>query len=117
MHRLVPLTLLVGLFVSWQPVDGQVANRDSANYQALLPTSRGAQGNDRMPDGSSRELAMVRADQEKSLADIARIKKAVAELEKDLSRSEFLVSLRALENAKEIEELAKDIQGRLKRRR
>ena len=107
MHRLVPLTLLLGLFVSWQPVDGQL--RDPQLPDSLT--------NDRMPDGSSRELAMVKADQEKSLADIARIKKAVAELEKDLSRSEFLVSLGALENAKEIEELAKDIQGRLKRRR
>ena len=70
-----------------------------------------------MPDGSSRELAMVKDDQEKSLEDIARIKEAVAELEKDLSRSEFLVSVGALENAKEIEELAQDIQSRLKRRR
>ena len=70
-----------------------------------------------MPDGSSRELAMVKEDQEKSLEDIAEIREAVAELEKDLSRSEFLVSLGALENAKKIEELAKNIQGRLKRRR
>ena len=60
---------------------------------------------------------MVKDDQEKSLKDIARIREALAKLEKDLSRSEFLVSLGALENAKKIEELAQDIQSRLKRRR
>ena len=60
---------------------------------------------------------MVKDDHERSLEDIAKIKEAVAELETELSKSEFLVSLTALKRAEEVEELAKDIQGRLKRRR
>ena len=72
---------------------------------------------DRLPDGSSQTIAMVKADQEKSLEDIEQIKAALEALEKDLSRSEFLVSIDALKNAHEIEELAQNIQSRLKRRR
>ena len=72
---------------------------------------------DRLPDGSSQTIAMVKADQEKSWEDIEQIKAALEALEKDLSRSEFLVSIDALKNAHEIEELAQNIQSRLKRRR
>lgn len=75
------------------------------------------EASDRMPDGSSQSMAMVKADQEKSLKDIEQMKIALDALEKDLSRSEFLVSLDALKNAQEIEELAQNIQSRLKRRR
>ncbi len=72
---------------------------------------------DRLPDGSSRTLAMVKDDQRKSLEDVARILEAAKELEEELSKSEFLVSLDAVERAEEIEGLAKDIQGRFRRRR
>ena len=51
------------------------------------------------------------------MKDIAKIRQAATALEEELSKSEFLVSLTALERAEEIEGLAKDIQGRLKRRR
>lgn len=60
---------------------------------------------------------MVKDDQQRSLEDIAKIQRAAADLEEELSKSEFLVSLTALQRAEEIEGLAKDIQGRLKRRR
>ncbi len=72
---------------------------------------------DRLPNGSSRTLAMVKDDQQKSLNDVERILEAAKELEEDLAKSEFLVSLKAVERAEEIEALAKDIQGRLRRRR
>jgi hypothetical protein len=62
-------------------------------------------------------MAMVKDDQQRSLEDIAKIQRAAADLEEELSKSEFLVSLTALQRAEEIEGLAKDIQGRLKRRR
>jgi hypothetical protein len=105
--RFSSLILLIALLACWQPSRSQV--RDP-----ILPEQK---LDDRLPDGTSRSMAMVKEDQEKSLEDIALIKKAVAELEKDLSRSEFLVSLGAIENAKMIEDLAGNIQNRLKRRR
>lgn len=107
--RLALLTLLLGFLAALQFAPGQVTVRN--------PRTPKSQVDETLPNGSSRTLAMVRDDQKKSLEDIASIKKAALELEEELSKSEFLVSLTALEKAEQIEELAKDIQGRLKRRR
>jgi hypothetical protein len=107
--RLLSPALFLGLLFALQLAIGQV---NISNPRTSKPDL-----DDRLPDGSSRTMAMVKDDQERSLADIAKIKEAVAEMEKELSKSEFLVSLTALKRAEEIEELAKDIQNRLKRRR
>jgi hypothetical protein len=107
--RLLPPALFLGLLVALQLAIGQV--------NISNPRTPKSQVDDRLPDGSSRTMAMVKDDQERSLEDIAKIKEAAAEVEKELSKSEFLVSLTALKRAEEIEELAKDIQNRLKRRR
>ena len=107
MKRLLPLATFIGLLIALQLAIGQIK----------LPSSPNPEIDDRLPDGSSRTMAMVKDDQERSLKDIAKIRQAAAALEEELSKSEFLVSLAALERAEEIEGLAKDIQGRLKRRR
>ncbi len=106
MRRFSP-ALFLGLLLALQLAIGQVQ----------LPRSPSSRDDDRLPDGTSRTLAMIKDDQERSLQDIGKIQEAAAEMEKELSKSEFLVSLTALKRAEEIEELAKDIQGRLKRRR
>jgi hypothetical protein len=107
--RLLPPALFLGLLVALQLAIGQV--------NISNPRTPKSQVDDRLPDGSSRTMAMVKNDQERSLEDIAKIREAADEMEKELSKSEFLVSLTALKRAEEIEELAKDIQNRLKRRR
>ena len=96
---------------------GLLAALQLATGQIKLPRWPSSQTEDRLPDGTSRTMAMVKDDQERSLEDIAKIQQAASDLEKELSKSEFLVSLTALKRAEEIEGLAKDIQGRLKRRR
>jgi hypothetical protein len=108
-NRLLSPALFFGLFVALQPAIGQVSVSN--------PRTPKSQVEDRLPDGTSRTMAMVKDDQERSLQDIAKIQEATAELEKELSKSEFVVSLTALKRAQEIEDLAKDIQNRLKRRR
>ena len=107
MKRLLPLATFFGLLVALQLAIGQIK----------LPSVPDPEIEDRLPDGSSRTMAMVKEDQERSLEDIAKIQQAAAALEKEISKSKFLVSLTALKRAEEIEGLAKDIQGRLKRRR
>lgn len=107
MKRLLPLATFIGLLLALQLAVGQIP----------LPSPPNSETEDRLPDGTSRTMAMVKDDQERSLEDIAKIRKAAADLEEELSKSEFLVSLTALKRAEEIEGLAKDIQGRLKRRR
>lgn len=105
--RLLAPALFLGLVVALQLAVGQLR----------LPRSPNSQVEDRLPDGTSRTTAMIKNDQERSLEDVAKIKEATVELEKELSKSEYLVSLTALKRAEEIEEWAKDIQNRLKRRR
>lgn len=109
MKRLLSPALFLGLLVALQLAIGQV--------NISNPRTPKSQVDDRLPDGTSRTTAMIKDDQERSLQDVAKIKEAADELEKELSKSEYLVSLKALKRAEEIEELAKDIQNRLKRRR
>ena len=107
MKRLLPLATFIGLLIALQLAIGQIK----------LPSSPNPEIDDRLPDGSSRTMAMVKDDQERSLKDIAKIREAAGELEKELAKSEYVISLTALKKAEEIESLAKDIQNRLKRRR
>jgi len=107
--RLLFPAFFLGFLVALQLAIGQV--------NVSNPRTPKSQVDDRLPDGSSRTMAMVKDDQERSLEDIRKIQAAAAEVEKELSKSEFLVSMSALKRVEEIEELAKDIQNRLKRRR
>jgi len=107
--RLLSPALFLGLLVALQLAIGQVSISNPRTPKSPVA--------DRLPNGGSRTMAMVKNDQERSLEDIAKIQEAAAEVEKELSKSEFLVSLTALKRAEDIEELAKDIQNRLKRRR
>jgi len=71
---------------------------------------------DRLPDGRSRELAILKADHEKSLEDIAEIRKLAKELEKEIEKqTAHVTSLESLRKAAKIEDLAKSLQKRMKR--
>jgi len=71
---------------------------------------------DRMPDGRSRKLAVLRNDVDKSREDVKEILELAAELDEELEKNrEYSVSLASVRNAERIEKLAKDIKNRLKR--
>ena len=76
-----------------------------------------AQGiKDRMPDGRSRKLAILRDDVDKSREDVKEILDLAAELDEELVKNrEYSVSLESLRKAERIEKLAKNIKNRLKR--
>lgn len=70
----------------------------------------------RLPDGRSRELAILKEDHQKSLDDIAEIRKLAAELEEELQQqTAHVTSLESLRKAEKIEDLAKSLQKRMKR--
>ena len=70
----------------------------------------------RLPDGSSRDLAILKSDHEKSLEDIAEIRKLAEELEAEIEQqTEHVVNLESLRKAEKIEDLAKSLQKRMKR--
>jgi hypothetical protein len=71
---------------------------------------------DRLPDGRSRELAILKEDHEKTLEDIAEIRKLAAELEEEIEeQTAHVTSLESLRKAEKIEELAQRLQKRMKR--
>lgn len=70
----------------------------------------------RLPDGRSRKLAILKQDHEKSLEDIAEIRKLAEELETELQeQTAHVTSLESLRKAEKIEDLAKTLQKRMKR--
>ncbi len=70
----------------------------------------------RLPDGRSRELAILKDDHEKSLDDIAKILELAAELEEEMrEQTEHVTNLESLRKAEKIESLAKSLQRRMKR--
>jgi hypothetical protein len=70
----------------------------------------------RLPDGRSRELMILKEDHEKSLADIAEIRRLAAELEEEITaQTAHVTSLDSLHKAEKIEDLAQRIQKRMKR--
>ena len=89
----------------------------SAGAQLPYPRER-ERPEDRLPNGKSRTLAMLKADHRKSLEDVREIIKIAQDLERELTeKTEHVLSLEAIEKAAEIEELSKGLQKRLKRTR
>jgi hypothetical protein len=83
-----------------------------------LPSVRAQQPEppERLPDGRSRELAILKEDHEKSLEDIAEIRKLAEELEGEIEeQTAHVTSLESLRKAEKIEELAQRLQKRMKR--
>ncbi|MFN0168405.1 MAG: hypothetical protein ACKV22_18415 [Bryobacteraceae bacterium] len=88
----------------------------------------GAQ-NDRVPDPSAREEKTARlpngrlqseeilkAEHEKSLADVAKLIKLAEDLQDELTKNDrHVLSLSALKKCDEIEKLAKKLKGRIRK--
>ena len=83
------------------------------------PRSPVPEPNDRgpvLPNGRSQRNAIAKADYKKNLEDAAALVRAAEDLKADLEKEEaFVVSLKAVKKTEEIEKLAKNIRGRLKR--
>ena len=70
----------------------------------------------KLPNGKSRNDAIVKADYEKSLKDAAELVELSQSLQKELENNDsHVLSLSSLKKAEEIEKIAKRIHGRLKR--
>lgn len=71
---------------------------------------------ERLPDGRTRDLVILKSDHEKSLADIAKILELAAELEAELKeQTAHVTNLESLRKAEKIEDLSKSLQKRMKR--
>jgi hypothetical protein len=72
--------------------------------------------NAKLPNGKSQREEMLKADHKKNLEDAAELVKMSEELKADLEKNDrYIVSLKTLKKTEDIEKLAKNIRGRLKR--
>ncbi len=70
----------------------------------------------RLPDGRSQAEAILQADHEKSLKDVAELVKLSRQLQEELEKNDHhVLSVSAVRTAEKIEKLAKRIKNRLKR--
>ena len=70
----------------------------------------------RLPSGKSRNLAILKADFERSKKDIAEILQLAKELQEEVEKNEeFVIDLRSIRKAERIERLSRNIKNRMKR--
>jgi hypothetical protein len=63
-----------------------------------------------------REQAILKADYEQSVKDVAEIIRLAQELEQELEKNqEYVVDLRSIRKAERVEKLAKNVKNRMKR--
>jgi hypothetical protein len=71
---------------------------------------------DRLPNGKSRQEELVKIDYKKNLADATELARLAEEVKADLEKDDkYIVSIKMLKKTEDIEKLAKNIRGRLKR--
>ncbi len=70
----------------------------------------------KLPSGKSQRDEILKAEHQKSLRDIAQIRKLAEELQSDLEKNDYhVLSISSLKKTEEIEKLAHRIRGRMKR--
>ncbi|HUA87117.1 MAG TPA: hypothetical protein VMB85_24845 [Bryobacteraceae bacterium] len=73
-------------------------------------------GEPTLPNGKTQKEMIVKDDYKKNLADSAELARLAEELKSDLENGDkYVVSVKAMKNAEDIEKLAHNIKSRLKR--
>ena len=80
------------------------------------PASPGRDADVRLPNGKLQRDEIAKADYKKNLDDATELLKLVTDLQSDLDKQgAYIVSLKSIKQTEDIEKLAKNIRGRLKR--
>lgn len=70
----------------------------------------------KLPNGKSQRDAIVKDDHKRNLEDAAELLKLATDLKADLEKDDaFVVSVKTIKKTEDIEKLARNIRGRLKR--
>lgn len=80
------------------------------------PPTPGQENEARLPNGKMQRDEIAKADYKKNLEDAAELARLAADLSADLEKeSAYVVSLKTIKKTEDIEKLARNIRGRLKR--
>lgn len=84
--------------------------------QSPLPPKPGDEMEARLPNGKLQRDEIAKADYKKNVEDAAELVKLATDLKEDLDKeSAFVVSMKTIKKTEDIEKLAHNIRGRLKR--
>jgi hypothetical protein len=105
MKPLMLILLLLGASFAQDPIRSPVS-----------PPSPGRDADVRLPNGKLQRDEIAKADYKKNLDDATELLKLVTDLQSDLDKQgAYIVSLKSIKQTEDIEKLAKNIRGRLKR--
>jgi hypothetical protein len=105
--KLLSLTLMV-FFASFAQIPQEPADR------GVIPGREEEEV--RLPNGKSQSEEILKADYKKNLEDAAALVKLAEELKAEIEKNDrHIVSVASLKKTDDIEKLAKNIRGRLKR--
>jgi hypothetical protein len=80
------------------------------------PTPPGQENDTRLPNGKLQRDEIAKADYKKNLDDATELARLAAEVSSDLQKeSAYVVSLKTIKKTEDIEKLARNIRGRLKK--
>jgi hypothetical protein len=81
-----------------------------------LPPVPGRADNTRLPNGKLQRDEILKADQERNLADSAELARLAAEVKEDIEKNDrYVVSVKTLKKLDDIAKLTRNIHGRLNR--
>jgi hypothetical protein len=107
MKRCILFTTLVSVFAF-----AQVQRPDRPE----LPAPPGRSDNVRLPNGKLQRDEILKADQERNLADAAELARLAAEVKEDIEKNDrYVVSVKTLKKLDDIAKLTRNIHGRLNR--
>ena len=90
--------------------------QDSPPARQRPPAPEQNEQEPQLPNGRSQRNAIAKADYQKNLQDAAELVRMAEDLKADLEKEEaFVVSVKTMKKTEEIEKLARNIRGRLKR--
>ncbi len=96
------------------PLDGQIVGQQDSSSEG----SFGSESEQRMPDGRSRTLMILKSDAKKSRADITKVIELATLLKEEIEANQFhTVDLQSVRKAEEIITLVRRVKSRLTRRR
>jgi hypothetical protein len=105
MKPLMLILLLLGASFAQDPIRGPG-----------LPSSPARETDVKLPNGKSQRDEIAKADYKKNLDDATELLKLATDLQSDLDKQgAYIVSLKSIKQTEDIEKLAKNIRGRLKR--
>jgi hypothetical protein len=104
------------LFTTWVSVLALAQVPTERSGRPDLPAPPDRSDNVRLPNGKLQRDEILKADQQRNLADAAELARLAAEVKEDIEKNDrYVVSVKTLKKLDDIAKLTRNIHGRLNR--